>query len=100
VSRSTYHALASQGPVGSADAAFARATAPAPASRAGNGDSPSGNGDTPSGNSPSPAAAVLKSLTGSASGGLGPLLPAIMVLAAIGAGVLAIARHRKRRAGS
>lgn len=98
VSTSTTHALSSQGSTGAADAAFARATAPSKAS-AHTGAGPTVNAPS-SANVPSPTAAVLKSLTGASGGGLGSLLPAILIVAALATGVLALARRRTRRAGS
>jgi hypothetical protein len=99
VSTSTTHSLSSQGSTGAADAAFARATAPSKAS-AHTGAGPTVNASS-SANVPSPTAAVLKSLTGaSGGGGLGSLLPAILIVAALATGVLALARRRTRRAGS
>ncbi|HET6866131.1 MAG TPA: hypothetical protein VFH80_09415, partial [Solirubrobacteraceae bacterium] len=44
----------------------------------------------------SPATSVLKSLTGSTSGGgLGPLLPSLLIASVLGAGVLALLRRRR-----
>lgn len=103
LSSSSYRDLSSQGTIGAQDAAFARSTAPAAprhsSTPGSSGASSSGAGS--SGNSVSPASAVLKSLTGSASsGGLGALLPAILVLVAVAGGVVSLLRRRAHRAGS
>jgi hypothetical protein len=115
VAPSTQRALASQGADGARAAALANATAP-PGARgesrrhrsagaaSGNGTGGQGpgagatgsNGATPvSGSVVSPTSAVLKAVTGSATHGLGVLLPAILVLSAIGAGLLAALRRRR-----
>lgn len=104
VPSSTNHALSSQGSTGADDAAFARATAPSKASaHAGAASTVNGpaRANVPSSaNVPSPASAVLKSLTGASSGGLGSLLPAILIVAALATGLLALVRRRTHRAGS
>lgn len=97
VSGATAHALSADGPTGAAAANLARATAPRgvtahqrhvlvrvfppTASVAG---------------APSPVSSVLGGLTGSSSsGGLGLLLPVLLIVTLVGAGALALIRHRK-----
>ena len=116
VAPSTQHALAQQGADGLAAAALARATAPAAGASPSNRASSTGSGGTsgagthsipraggaglhPStgsaGGGSSGVAAVLKTLTGSSShGGLGLLLPLILIVTAIGSGVFALRRRR------
>jgi hypothetical protein len=91
ISPSTQRSLAAHGPAGAAAAALARATAPVPARR----PDPEASAAASGGGS-SPAASVLKSLTGSTSGGgLGPLLPSLLVASVLGAAVLALLRRRR-----
>jgi hypothetical protein len=91
ISPSTQRSLAAHGPTGAAAAALAQATAPAPSRR----DDLGARASTSGGGS-SPAASVLKSLTGStSSGGLGPLLPSLLVASVLGAAVLALLRRRR-----
>jgi hypothetical protein len=91
ISSSTQRSLANQGPSGAAAAALARATAPAPTRRVG----PRATSAVSGGGS-SPATSVLKSLTGSTSGGgLGPLLPSLLIASVLGAAVLALLRRRR-----
>lgn len=91
ISASTQRSLAAHGPTGAAAAALAQATAPAPTRRADPGASAAVTGG-----GSSPAASVLKSLTGSTSGGgLGPLLPSLLVASVLGAAVLALLRRRR-----
>lgn len=37
---------------------------------------------------------MLKALTGSSTGGLGPILPALLIASLVGGGVLALRRRR------
>jgi hypothetical protein len=91
ISRSTTRALDHRGATGAAAAALAQATAPTPAQSANNATSA-----VSTGGASSPAASVLKSLTGSSSGGgLGPLLPSLLVASVLGAAVLALVRRRR-----
>lgn len=105
VAPSTQHALAQQGADGLAASALARATAPAAGARPSNrasstgssGASGAGTHSMPraGGGGSSGVAAVLKTLTGSSShGGLGLLLPLILIVTAIGSGVFALRRRR------
>lgn len=113
VPASTSKALASQGPLGAADAAVAQATAPArlphPAANIGQARSTAPprirgsqartqtNRAIPSSGGASPAADVFKALGGaSGGGGLGVLLPVILAISVLGGG--AVARVRKLRA--
>jgi hypothetical protein len=88
-------ALGKQGADGSADAALADATAPAGGKR-GARLSDGGGQASQGGAGASPPGAVAATLTGS-GGGLGFLLPAILVAIAVGGGL--IATLRRRRAG-
>ncbi len=115
VAPSTGSALAKAGSVGLQAAAVARATAPAgvhgvPATRvrhrqpagggAGPGSAQASTGTTsPQSHSRSPAAQVLAALTGSAThGGLGTLLPALLVLTVLAVATFALRRRRDRPA--
>ena len=94
ISSSTAHALAQHGPTGAAAASLAQATAPprspSPAHRNEAGASAS------NGEGSSPASSVLKSLTGATGGGgLGPLLPSLLIASVLGAAVLALLRRRR-----
>jgi hypothetical protein len=108
----TQRTLSSQGTDGTRAAAIAAATAP-PGVRGVNRRHPGGGatggpgtgggatgsggttGSTPvSGSVVSPTSAVLKAVTGSATHGLGALLPVILVVSAIGAGLLSVLRRR------
>lgn len=99
ISSSTQRALASQGPTGTAAAAVAQATAPrGPRSlshRQGAGaNSPVSAASTNEGSSPQ--ASVLKTLTGATSGGgLGPLLPIVLIGSVLAAAVLTLVRRRR-----
>lgn len=99
ISASTRRALAGQGPTGVAAAALAQATAPPQSSKLAQSDPrPAGStvGSASTGAGSSPATSVIKSLTGSTSGGgLGPLLPSLLIASALGAGVLALLRRRR-----
>ena len=88
ISTSTLRALDKQGSAGRKAAALAEATAP--------GSTPpakSGGANTDPGSSP--VSSVVKALTGSSSsGGLGPLLPIILIVSLLGAAALALLRRR------
>lgn len=100
-------AFAKQGAVGRSAAALANATAPVSASSAQRSAPSQSRGSAASRTTPqsalstsrggdSPASSLAKALTGSSSGGgLGLLLPAILVMFAIGGGVLALLRRRR-----
>jgi hypothetical protein len=114
LSASTQHALAQKGSDGAQVAALAAATAPAAAvhrhatgpshshSNSHNGAAAPAGGSA--GGPPAPpvtgsvnssSQSVLKAVTGSATHGLGALLPVILVLSAIGAAALSVLRHRR-----
>jgi hypothetical protein len=105
ISTPTKRALDSQGADGRAAAAVLSATAPTgrvsitagQGGTAGGGRAGAGNADTgPGAAGSSPASAVFKTLTGSAaSGGLGPLLPIILVASLVALSALAIMRGRR-----
>jgi hypothetical protein len=94
LSSSTLRALDNQGSAGRKAAALAEATAPGaghparpPASKITGGSQDSGS---------SPISSVVKALTGSSSsGGLGPLLPIILLASLFGAAALALLRRRR-----
>jgi hypothetical protein len=102
VSAATARALASQGSDGRAAANLARTTAPQPSSRkrptvgtAGAGQPGPGIPVAGRGGS-SPASSVFKALTGSAAGaGLGPILPAVLIVSLVGVTGLALRRRRR-----
>ena len=101
VPATTQQALARQGSDGLAAAALARATAPItaapPAGHRGMPSATSGAAPTSGAGSGSSAVATLvNALTGGSSqGGLGPLLPIILVASAIAAVALAAVRRRR-----
>jgi hypothetical protein len=99
ISSSTQRALAGQGSTGAADAALAQATAPPKSPKPAHGDhrrTSSATSAASTGGGSSPASSVLKSLTGSTSGGgLGPLLPSLLIVSVLGAAVLALLRRRR-----
>jgi hypothetical protein len=99
ISSSTQRALTGQGPTGAAAAALAQATAPPRSPKPAHSDRPrasSAVAAASSGGGSSPASSVLKSLTGSTSwGGLGPLLPSLLIGSVLGAAVLALLRRRR-----
>jgi hypothetical protein len=107
VARSTGQALAQQGEVGLQAAALARATAPpgtrglptTPFHQAVNGSSPPAAGQSGGGTAPhrSAAAEVLAALTGSTGAGLGPLLPAILLITLVSVAAVTIRRLGRRR---
>jgi hypothetical protein len=91
LSPSTQRTFDRDGAAGRAAAALAKATAPSAAKR---GKSAAGAG----GSGSSPLSTLLKSATGSTpGGGLGPWLPAILIVAAVGGGALAVGRALIRR---
>jgi len=98
LSPSTQRALDEQGSAGRQAAALANATAPARASHGSHASTGSAvSSGASAGTATPPAAAVLKAVTGSAAhGGLGPLLPVLLVLILLGGGALAL---RARRGG-
>ena len=102
VPASTQQALASQGAAGQAAAALAVATAP----NSGRGNSGRGGAGGPGVSqsvsnvshaaSSSPLSAIFKTLTGSSSGGgMGALLPIILVACLLGFTAIAVARRRR-----
>ena len=109
ISPSTQRALASQGATGAAAAAFIQATAPTgPLAATGGrqGDASGATGATggagrsrpavSEGEGASPANAVFHALTGStASGGLGSLLPIILIASLVVLSALALLRRRR-----
>jgi hypothetical protein len=95
VSAGTQQALSRQGGDGLAAAALARATAPAGIHSASQTSSAAGSNPAP-GSGPSAVGTLVNALTGGSSeGGLGPILPVILVVSAIGA-VLAAIRGRRQ----
>ena len=99
ISPSTQRALDRQGAAGRAAAALALATAPGAAHRRPsgqtNGAGRAAGSAAPAGAGFSPVKSLIKAFTGSASGGLGPLLPILLVVSALGAMALAIIRRRR-----
>jgi hypothetical protein len=100
VSNATASALAAQGPSGAAAASLAQATAPShPRVHRQPVAGPrviQGNPVAAVGGSPSAASSIFKALTGSStSGGLGLLLPVLLIIALVGAAGLAVLRHRR-----
>jgi hypothetical protein len=95
VSAATLQSLASHGSDGQATAALARATAPT-ASTAGGSPGHGSSTLNHGGSSGSPFSAVLSALGGSSTGGgLGVLLPIILIGTLLGAGALALLRRRR-----
>ncbi len=91
---STQRALARHGATGAAAASLAQVTAPSRASSPGRSTHARARVSTAEGSSP--ASSVFKSLTGSSDGGgLGPLLPSLLIASVLGAGVLAVLRRRR-----
>jgi len=103
ISSSTQRALDSQGSTGRAAAAFIQSTAPSGvrASAQGHGhrgtDASNGSNAAASQSDGSPpASSVFHALTGSTtSGGLGPILPIILIASLLAVSVLAILRRRR-----
>jgi len=88
ISTSTLRALDKQGAAGRQAAALAQATAPGSAH-------PSKSGGANANAGSSPVSSVVKALTGSSSGGgLGPLLPIILIVSLLGAAAIALLRRR------
>ena len=100
VAPATRRALVAQGPTGAAAAALAQATAPhgaqSPAQVSRGARTPPPASPTSSRDGLSPAASVFKAFTGSASkGGLGPLLPIVLIGSVLAGAALALARRRR-----
>jgi hypothetical protein len=100
VPSSTQRALAAQGADGRAAAALAAATAPSNPHRGAGTASGRGLSSSVSSvsraTSTSPVSAIFKALTGSSSsGGLGALLPIILIACLLGFSALAIVRRRR-----
>lgn len=92
ISPATARTLAHEGSTGSAAAALAQATAPNPV----RGTSQRVTSAIATSSGSSPATSVFKTLTGSSSGGgLGPLLPLLLIGSLLGAAVLALVRRRR-----
>jgi hypothetical protein len=95
LSGATAQALSAHGAAGVATANLARATDPVAAGHHLSSMGPSAPVRSV-GSTPSPVGSVLDTLTGSASsGGLGALLPVLLIIALVGAGGLAVLRHRR-----
>ena len=95
VSGATAQALSADGPAGVAATNLARATDPASATAHRHGLAEPAAPVTSVGRGPSPVGSVLGTLTGSSSsGGLGPMLPVLLLITLVGAGALALIRHR------
>jgi hypothetical protein len=98
VSGSTFHALAAEGPQGAAAAALAQVTAPTrsqPAASKTGSRTDSSIAAASGGDGSSPVTSLVKAVTGStSSGGLGPVLPVILIGSLLGAGALALMRRR------
>ena len=104
---STARALSRLGTTGAAAAAFALATAPrrvghrarpvAGTTNQAAGRTASSGGSAATSGGSAPTSSVVKALTGSASGdtGLGVLLPVILVVSALAAAAMSIARRRR-----
>jgi hypothetical protein len=99
IAASTQRALAKQGATGAATAAVAEATAPRrarPAARSGNAQAQSSISPASDDQGSPPSSSVIKALTGSTSGGgLGPLLPIVLIGSVLAAGVLTLVRRRR-----
>jgi hypothetical protein len=94
VSSSTLRALDKQGSAGRKAAALAQATAPGTGSPAGPKTVKTNIGSTDSG--ASPVTSVVKALTGSSNGGgLGALLPIILIACLVAFTALAVLRRRR-----
>jgi hypothetical protein len=98
ITSSTQRALAKQGPTGVAAAALAEATAPhSPRSPAHRREAGTNSSFSPAStyDGSSPQTSVLKTLTGDTSGGgLGPLLPIVLIGSVLAAAVLTLVRRR------
>jgi hypothetical protein len=97
ISAATQRRLAGHGRDGASAAALALATAPASSGSGNTGTgSSAANPALPRTAATSPTSAVLKALTGSSSsGGLGALLPIILIVSALGISAVAILRRRR-----
>lgn len=101
LSPSVQHAFAREGPIGRKTEAVVSATAPPIGHRHGESAGAAGVPPQPpsagaGGSGDPPASTLAKALTGSsATGGLGVLLPVILILIAISGGVLALLRRRR-----
>jgi hypothetical protein len=97
ISSSTQRSFARHGSAGRAAVALAQATAPGSVSTQPSGSAHSGASPNPAASTQgfSPLRSLLKTFTGSTTGGLGALLPVILVVSALGAMVLAILRRRR-----
>jgi hypothetical protein len=99
IAASTQRALAKQGPTGAATVALAKATAPhnaQPAAHSGAAAVRPAGAAGLGGQGSSPSASVLKALAGSTSGGgLGPLLPIVLIGSVLAAAVLTLVRRRR-----
>jgi hypothetical protein len=100
ISGSTQRSFDHNGAAGRAAVALAEATAPGsvPKQRRTSGGSSAGGtspGSAASAQGFSPLRSLFKTFTGSASGGLGALLPIILVVTALGAMMLAVLRRRR-----
>lgn len=99
VSGATAQALSAEGPAGVAATNLARATDPAGATARHPGTRGLGGAAAPArsvGGSPPAVGSVLGTLTGSSSsGGVGLLLPVLLIITLVGAGALALTRRRK-----
>ena len=94
LSSSTLRALDKQGSAGRRAAALAEATGPSATGSSEGRSTNSNAGNQDSGSSP--VTSVVRALTGSSSsGGLGPLLPIILVASLLGAAALALLRRRR-----
>lgn len=100
VSASTARALDASGPAGVAAANVALATEPrssrSPGAKSGANGVARGERSI-AGASTAPAQSLLDALTGSSTGGLGALLPALLILTVVGGGLLALVRRRRSR---
>jgi hypothetical protein len=98
IAPATQRALVAHGAAGAAAAAFANATAPSrarPVVSHAAGRTRSAVSTPPSANGSSPMGSLLRAVTGSTSnGGLGPLLPVILIGSLFGAAALALLRRR------
>lgn len=99
IAPSTQRALAEKGPDGVAAAALAQATAPRGGSSravAGGAAAASSAPATSTDDGSSPTASVFKALTGSTGrGGVGPLLPIVLIGSALAAAGLGLTRRRR-----
>jgi hypothetical protein len=96
IAPSTQRSLSRQGTNGAETAAFVRATAPAGVDRAQTTGATSIS--SPAAPQRSVSSEVLAAISGSAThGGLGPLLPALLIAALLAAPAFYIARRRNRR---